>query len=48
MREEAVLFLKKKNQKDFFYAGPVAVAATAPQAESHKSFCVAFFKKRLL
>jgi hypothetical protein len=48
MREEAVLFLKKKNQKDFFYAGSGALALPTPQTQSNKSFLVLFFKKELL
>jgi hypothetical protein len=48
MREEAVLFLKKKNQKDFLYAGPGALGPTQPMLQSHKSFLVLFFKKELL
>jgi hypothetical protein len=43
-----LLFVDKKKQKNFFYAGPWALPATMPMAQRNKSFCAAFFKKRLL
>jgi hypothetical protein len=45
MRKEAVLFCKKE-PKNFIYAGAWAVAATAPQAQSHRSFFASFFSKK--
>jgi hypothetical protein len=44
-RQEEGFFFAKKKQK-FFLNWAVLVAA--PQAQSRKSFCAAFFKKRLL
>jgi hypothetical protein len=43
-----LLFVNKKKQKNFIYAGPGALALTQPEAQHNKSFCAAFFKKRLL
>ncbi|HTJ88920.1 MAG TPA: hypothetical protein VL356_01905 [Acidocella sp.] len=43
-----LLFVHKKKQKNFIYAGPEALSPTPPQAQHDKSFCAAFFKKRLL
>jgi hypothetical protein len=48
MRGEAVLFLEKKNQKDFYYSGSGALTPSKPMAQSPKSFLVLFFKKELL
>jgi hypothetical protein len=41
-------FCEQKETKKLFYAGPWAVSATTPMAQHKKSFCAAFFKKRLL
>jgi hypothetical protein len=38
-------FFEKKKQKTFFYW---AVLVSAPQAQTNKSFCAAFFKRRPL
>jgi hypothetical protein len=40
--------VNKKKQKNFINAGPWALSATQPMAQQNKSFCGAFFKKRLL
>jgi hypothetical protein len=40
--------VNKKKQKNFICAGPWAVSAPTPTAQHNKSFCGAFFKKRLL
>jgi hypothetical protein len=45
---KAVLFLQKKNQKDSDESGQWACTASRPMSQSQKSFCAAFFKKRLL
>jgi protein SCO1/2 len=45
---EALLFLKKKKQKNFCAAGQWAGAAAAPQAQRRRSFLVLFLKKELL
>jgi hypothetical protein len=37
--------VNKKKQKNFFYAGPGALALTQPEAQHNKSFCAAFFQK---
>jgi hypothetical protein len=47
-RSKKLLFVNKKKQKNFIYAGPWALSATQPQAQRSKNFCAAFFKKRLL
>jgi hypothetical protein len=41
-------FCEQKVAKKLFYAGSWALAATQPVAQHNKSFCGAFFKKRLL
>jgi hypothetical protein len=38
----------KKSSKKLFYPGPWALARPKPMAWIQTSFCVAFFKKRLL
>jgi hypothetical protein len=43
---EDVLFLKKKNQKNFWSLG--ALASAEPQAAVNKSFLLLFFKKEAL
>jgi hypothetical protein len=47
-RREGLLFVNKKKQKNFIYAGPWALSPTQPMAQHNRSFCAAFFKKRLL
>jgi hypothetical protein len=46
--KQALLFLKKKKQKNFWNFGPWAVAASQPMVPSHKSFLLLFFKKEAL
>jgi hypothetical protein len=46
MREEAVLFLKKKNQKDFSESGPGALEPQTPMSQSNRSFFASFFSKK--
>jgi hypothetical protein len=41
-------FCEQKAAKKLFYSGPWAVAVPTPQAQSHKSFLVLFFKKEPL
>jgi hypothetical protein len=41
-------FCEQKEAKKLFYAGPWALSPTPPMAQHNKSFCGAFFKKRLL
>jgi hypothetical protein len=48
MREEGILFLKKKNQKDFYESGLGAMEPSQPMSRSNRSFLVLFFKKELL
>jgi len=43
---KAVLFLKKKNQKDFFYSGSGALAGSAAMARHKKFFCFFLFTER--
>jgi hypothetical protein len=46
-RKEAVLFLKKENQKDFFNPPPGALARIAPhRREVEQKFFAAFFFKK--
>jgi hypothetical protein len=45
--KQAVLFLKKKNQKDFC-AWRWALSSPTLMTQHDKSFCGAFFKKRPL
>jgi hypothetical protein len=45
VKEQALLFLKKKKQKDFCYAGSWALAVSKPTAQRSKSFLRAFFQK---
>jgi NodT family efflux transporter outer membrane factor (OMF) lipoprotein len=44
--KEALLFLKKKEQKNFCYFGPRAVSP--PRSKAKKSFLLLFFKKEVL
>jgi hypothetical protein len=39
-------FLKKSGAKNFCYAGPGAVEATTPQAQSAKVFLLLFLQKK--
>jgi hypothetical protein len=48
MKEKRLLFVNKKKQINFIYAGPWALSPTTPMAQHSKSFCAAFFKKRPL
>jgi hypothetical protein len=41
-------FCEQKVAKKLCYAGPEAVSLATPMAQHNKSFCAAFFKKRLL
>jgi hypothetical protein len=41
-------FCEQKEAKKLFYAGPEALSPTKPITQHNKSFCAAFFKKRLL
>jgi hypothetical protein len=41
-------FCEQKEAKKLCYAGPWALSPTKPIAQHNKSFCAAFFKKRLL
>jgi hypothetical protein len=45
-RKQALLFLKKKKQKDFFQSGPVALAA--PGSSKKKVFAPLFSKSGCL
>jgi len=45
---EALLFLKKKKQKDFFMLGHGLWPCVAPMNRGKKSFLVLFFKKERL
>jgi hypothetical protein len=47
-RRGRLLFVNKKKQKNFIYAGPWALSVTSPMAQHNKNFCGAFFKKRPL
>jgi len=47
VRKEALLFLKKKKQKDFFM-GAWALAVKTPMLQIQRSFLVLFFKKEPL
>jgi hypothetical protein len=47
-REGKASFCEQKEAKKLFYAGPGALSRTKPQAQHKRSFCAAFFKKRLL
>jgi hypothetical protein len=40
--------VNKKKQKNFAYPGAWALSATTPMPQHKRSFCAAFFKKRLL
>jgi hypothetical protein len=44
--KQALLFLKKKKQKDFYYSGPWALAPSKPMAQHTKVFCFFFSKKK--
>jgi hypothetical protein len=46
--KEALLFLKKKKQKNFCDAGPWALASPQPMAPRHRKFLWSFFKKERL
>jgi hypothetical protein len=45
-RKQALLFLKKKKQKNFYF--PRAVALPSPTPPMSKSFLLLFFKKEAL
>jgi hypothetical protein len=47
---QALLFVNKKKQKNFFYTGAGVFAAARPNGtvQINKSFLVLFFKKELL
>jgi hypothetical protein len=44
-QKEALLFLKKKKQKDFCSAGLWALTPPTPMTQRAKVFCALFFKK---
>jgi hypothetical protein len=41
-------FCEQKEAKKLYYAGPWAVSPLPPMTQHKRSFCAAFFKKRLL
>jgi hypothetical protein len=47
-RERKASFCEQKEAKKLCYAGLWALSPTTPIAQQIRSFCAAFFKKRLL